>query len=138
MGMASIRCAGRYRRLGRIALRLKVISPGRYPDLSGPPYARSSNTATPAPKSTTEPSHQRSAPCGTLAARSRRTASTASDGAAEHDDVGVAGEHGGLDGQESEQPDQVRRRVAASSASTAHSSAPVPAAISEASVKVGM
>ena len=37
MGMAWIRYPGTYRRLGRIALRLKVTSPCRYPDLSGPP-----------------------------------------------------------------------------------------------------
>jgi hypothetical protein len=35
-------------------------------------------------------------------------------------------------------PATIRRRVVASAASTAHSSAPVPAAISEASVNVGM
>jgi len=36
-GMAWISWAGTYRKLGRIALRLKVTSPGRYPDLNGPP-----------------------------------------------------------------------------------------------------
>ena len=53
-----------YRRLGSTAARLKVISPGRYPDLSGPPYTRSSNTATAAPYTATEPSHQPSADLG--------------------------------------------------------------------------
>jgi hypothetical protein len=52
----------------RPAARLKVISPGGYPDLNGPPYTRSSNTATPAQKTTTDPSHQPSARGGTLGA----------------------------------------------------------------------
>ena len=37
MGMAWMRCPGMSRRLAGIAPRLKAISPGRYPDLSGPP-----------------------------------------------------------------------------------------------------
>ena len=73
MGMAWIRWAGMYRRLGRTAPRLKVISPGRYPDLSGPPYTRSSNTATPAPNTATEPSHQPSAAAGTAGRRQAAT-----------------------------------------------------------------
>ena len=74
MGMASIRWAGMYRRLGSTAPRLKVISPGRYPDVSGPPYTRSSNTTTPAPETATEPSHHPSAAAGT--ARSRQATTT--------------------------------------------------------------
>jgi hypothetical protein len=64
-----------YRRLGSTAPRLKVISPGWYPDLSGPPYTRSSNTATAAPDTATEPSHHASAAAGT--ARSFAAAPTA-------------------------------------------------------------
>jgi hypothetical protein len=75
MGKAWIRCAGMYRRLGSTAPRRKVISPGRYPDVSGPPYTRSSNRATPAPDTTTEPSHHPSAAAGT--ARSFQAATTA-------------------------------------------------------------
>ncbi len=52
-----------------------MISPGRYPDVSGPPYTRSSNRATPAPNSATEPSHHPGAAAGT--ARSFHAATTA-------------------------------------------------------------
>ena len=65
-----------YRKLGRTAPRLKVISPGRYPDFSAPPYTRSSNAATPAANSAAEPSHAASAPGGRLAGRRQRTART--------------------------------------------------------------
>jgi hypothetical protein len=75
MGMAWIRWAGMYRRFGSTAPRLKVISPGRYPDLSGPPYTSASNRATPAMVTATEPSHHRSAAAGT--ARSLQAAATA-------------------------------------------------------------
>jgi hypothetical protein len=53
-----------YRRLGSKALRLKVTSPGWYPDLGGPPYTASFNAATPAPNTATEPSHHSNAAVG--------------------------------------------------------------------------
>jgi hypothetical protein len=54
--------------LGSTAPRLKVISPGRYPDVNGPPCTRSSNSATAAAATATEPSHHLSAAVGTARA----------------------------------------------------------------------
>ena len=66
-----------YRRLGSTAPRLKVISPGWYPDLSGPAYTRSSNRATAAPNTATEPSHHPAAAAGTARSFQATTATTA-------------------------------------------------------------
>ena len=66
-----------YLRLGSTALRLNVISPGRYPDRSGPPYTKPSKRATPAANTATEPSHQASAVPGSRAARTRHATITA-------------------------------------------------------------
>jgi hypothetical protein len=118
-----------YRRLGSTAPGLKVISPGRYPDVSGPPYTRSSNRARPAADTATGPSHHPSA--AAEIARSFAARGHCHDGAAEHHDVGVADEDRGLKRREPGQPRRGRRLAAASAASTAHSRAPVPAAISE-------
>ena len=60
------------------------------------------------------------------------------DGAAEYHDVGVADEGRDLDRREPGEAGQVRRRGLASVASSVHSRVPEPAAISEASVNVGM
>ena len=109
--------------------------PVRYPDVSGPPYTTSSNRATAATDTATEPSHHPSAAAGTAQLRRR---GHRHDSAAEHDDVAVADEHRATRAANRASPIQVRRLAVAPAPSTAHSRAPVPAAISEASVNVGM
>lgn len=58
MGMASIRCPGMDRALGPAAPRLNLISPGRYPGVSGPPYTSVLHSAIPATQAVAAPSHQ--------------------------------------------------------------------------------
>jgi len=101
--------------------------------------------APPAPNSATEPSHTASARGGRLAGRRHRTAITASTAQPSTTMLVYRVNTAASMARNPSSPIQVRRRAAAavstgpvSSASMAHSNAPVPAAISDASVKVGM
>jgi hypothetical protein len=121
-----------------MTLRLNWISPGRYPVVSGPPYTRSSKPPTNARNGATEPSHHQSASPGSHPGRSRCTARTATTAHPSTTTsvylVNVAASRA----TNPSSPTIVRRLAVACIASTAHSNAPQPAAISEASVNVGM
>src|SRR5215831_1770156 len=95
-------------------------------------------TRTPAPNTQTEASHQATALPGSRAARSRHATSTAMTAQASTTTLVYLLNVAASSATKPASPTQVLRLVLASAASTAHSSAPVPAAISEASVKVGM
>src|ERR1017187_7992293 len=97
-----------------------------------------SKTATPVPNTLSEASHQATAQPGSRPARSRHTTSTAMTAQPSTTTLVYRLNVAISSATNPASPAQVLRLVLASAASTVHSSAPVPAAISEASVKVGM
>ena len=97
-----------------------------------------SKTATPAPNTQTDPSHQATALPGSRAARSRHATSTAVTAQPSTTMLVYLLNAAASSATKPASPAQVLRLVPAPAASTTHSRAPVPAAISEASVKVGM
>src|SRR5580704_896694 len=93
--------------------------------------------ATPVPKTKTDASHQATALPDSRAGRSRHATSTATTAQPSTTMLVYLLNVAASSATKPASPAQVLRLVLASAASTAHSSAPVPAAISEASVKVG-
>src|SRR5271166_1194569 len=93
--------------------------------------------ATPAPNTQTDPSHQATALPGSRPAR-RHATSTAMTAQPSTTTLVYLLNVAASSATKPASPAQVLRLVLASAASTTHSRAPVPAAISEASVKVGM
>src|SRR6476469_10678806 len=96
-----------------------------------------SKTARPAQNTTTEASHQATALPGSRTAR-RHTTSTVITAQASTTMLVYRLNVAASSAIKLATPTQVRRLALASAASITQSSAPVPAAISEASVKVGM
>src|SRR5215472_885729 len=94
-------------------------------------------TATPVPNTQTVASHQATARPGSRAAR-RHATSTAMTAQPSTTMLVYLLNVAASSATKPASPAQVLRLLLASAASIAHSSAPVPAAISEASVKVGM
>src|SRR5215831_11499079 len=94
--------------------------------------------ATPAPNTQADASHQATTRPGSRTARSRHAASTAMTAQPSTTMLVYLLNVATSSATKPASPTQVLRLVLASAASTAHSRAPVPAAISEASVKVGM
>ena len=97
-----------------------------------------SKTATPAPNTPADASHQATALPGSRPARSRHATSTAMTAQPSTTMLVYRLNAAASSAANPASPAQVLRLVLAPAASTAHSRAPVPAAISEASVKVGM
>ena len=97
-----------------------------------------SKIAAPVPNTQTDASHQATALPGSRAARSRHAASTAMTAQPSTTMLVYLLNVAASSATKPASPTQVLRLVLASAASTAHSRAPVPAAISDASVKVGM
>src|ERR1022692_844899 len=94
--------------------------------------------AAPVPKTHTDASHQATARPGSRAARSRHAMSTAMTAQPGTTMLVYLLNVAASSATKAASPTQVLRLVLAPAASTTHSSAPVPAAISDASVKVGM
>src|SRR5215471_7365383 len=94
--------------------------------------------ATPTMKTQTDASHQATALPGSRAARSRHATSTATTAQPSTTMLVYRLNVAASSATKPASPTQVLRLVLASAASTTHSRAPVPAAISEASAKVGM
>src|ERR1700683_4727950 len=97
-----------------------------------------SKIATPTPNTQTDASHQATAPPGSRPPRSRHATSTAMTAQPSTTMLVYLLNVAASSATKPASPTQVLRPVLASAASTTHSKAPVPAAISEASVKVGM
>ena len=95
-------------------------------------------TATPTPNAPTDASHQATALPGSRPARSRHAASTAMTAQPSTTMLVYRLNVAASSATKPASPAQVLRLALAPAASTIHSRAPVPAAISEASVKVGM
>ena len=96
-----------------------------------------SKTATPAPNTQTDASHQATALPGSRPARSRRATSTAMTAQPSTTMLVYRLNVAASSAANPASPTQVLRLTLASAASTTQSRAPVPAAIGEASVKVG-
>src|SRR5215469_8161327 len=95
-------------------------------------------TRTPAPNTQTDADHQATALPGSRTARSRHATSTAMTAQPSTTTLVYLLNVAASSAMKPASPAQVLRLVLASAASPDHSRAPVPAAINEASVKVGM